>query len=117
MNRHDIEVKQVATFTLPIRVDTDSGKPVDFTGYTATAQVREKPTSAVLYQFKDDYSTPYWIEWVDKAKGNLKLTITSANTANMTAGVAKYDIILKSNTNTVILLEGQFRVVDTITEV
>lgn len=117
MNRYDIEVSQGTTFSLPITINSDTNVPVNFTGYTAVAQVREKPTTEVLYQFKDDYTTSYWLEWTDKAKGKLKFSITSANTANMIAGIAKYDLLLVSSNNTIKLLEGQFRVLDTITEV
>ena len=113
--RYDIELKQSTTFNLPIKVETSPDEPVDFTGFSARSQVREKYDSAVIIDFKDDFSTPYWIIWDDKPNGKLRLHITSANTANLVPITARYDLLATSNT-VIKILEGQFRVLDTITE-
>jgi hypothetical protein len=121
--RYDIILEQGATFDLPLRYKSPSGAGVDLSGYSARMQVRESPDSALLVEFNSALTANGAIllsgaaeDREDGANGNLRIFMSSANSAALPRFSGRYDLELSDSTGyTLRLLEGQFRVEPEIT--
>lgn len=121
--RYDITLEAGATFDLPIRWTDAAGNPVSLSGYSAHMQIREAPASAVILHFSSDLTQRGFItlngspeNLSDGANGNLRITMSSANTSGLPRFSGRYDLELTSPAGyTTRLLEGQFRIEPEIT--
>ena len=122
--RYDIIMEQGATFDLPLRYKDSTGAAVDLSDYSASMQVRESAqSSTVLVEFTSNLSSNGFIfmsgpseDREDSANGNLRIYMTSANSAAVPALRGRYDLELTDSTGyTIRLLEGQFEVEAEIT--
>ena len=80
----ELFVEQYADYTTKINVDDLQGDAINLTGYSASAQARKSYYSTTAYTFNTSIS--------DAAKGEITLSIPSANTANMSPGRYVYDL-------------------------
>ncbi len=116
--RYDIILQQAATFDLPISYRDSAGTPIDMSGYTARLQVRELPQYPLLVEFNTELTANGFVflsgpaeEREDGANGNLRLFMTAANTANIEAFVARYQLNITDSDGVVTpLIEGRFEV-------
>jgi hypothetical protein len=121
--RYDITLEQGATFDLPLHYRDPQGVPIDLTGYSARMQVREAPASALFVEFNSALTARGFIllngdpqDREDGQNGNVRLFMTSANTAALARFAGRYDLELTDSSGyTIRLLEGQFRVEPEIT--
>ncbi len=122
--RYDIILQQAATFDLPISYRDSAGTPIDMSGYTARLQVRELPQYPLLVEFNTELTANGFIylngpaeEREDGANGNLRLFMTAANTANIEAFVARYQLNITDSDGVVTpLIEGRFEVQGSVVE-
>ena len=83
-----------ANFTLDKGIDfeeefyltEDDGSPLNLVGYTAAAKIRKYPESPAY--------VPFVITFVDRSAGRLKISMTNAQTLNLSIGRNYYDVIL-----------------------
>ena len=122
--RYDIILQQAATYDLPISYRDSSGTPIDMSGYTAKLQVRELPQYPLLVEFNTSLTANGFIylsgpaeEREDGANGNLRLFMTAANSANIEAFVARYQLNITDSEGVVTpLIEGRFEVQGSVVE-
>jgi hypothetical protein len=122
--RYDIILQQAATFDLPISYRDSAGTPIDMSGYTAKLQVRELPQFPLLVEFNTALTANGFIylsgpaeEREDGANGNLRLFMTAANSANIGAFVARYQLNITDSDGVVTpLIEGRFEVQGSVVE-
>ena len=116
--RYDIILQQAATYDLPISYRDSAGTPIDMSGYTARLQVRELPQYPLLVEFNTELTANGFVflsgpaeEREDGANGNLRLFMTAANSANIAALVARYQLNITDSEGVVTpLIEGRFEV-------
>ena len=80
----ELFVEQYADYTTKINVDDLQGDAINLTGYSASAQARKSYYSTTAYNFNTSIS--------DAAKGEITISMPSANTANMSPGRYVYDL-------------------------
>jgi hypothetical protein len=86
---HDLELKIGTTFgPVLLRCKDGAGEAVDLTGWTAYADVRVKPGAAVVFGLAPAIS--------DAAAGEITLGKTDEQTAALTPGRYKWDLILET---------------------
>lgn len=105
----NIVIDQGADFATTVTVTDNDGNVVDLSGYTARGQIRKHYTSSTSVDFSFTFSTP-------RSSGELALTLSNAQTANMEAGRYVYDVELISSANVVSrLVEGMATVTPEVT--
>lgn len=122
--RYDIILQQAATYDLPISYRDSAGTPIDMSGYTARLQVRELPQFPLLVEFNTELTANGFVflsgpaeEREDGANGNLRLFMTAANSANIGALVARYQLNITDSEGVVTpLIEGRFEVQGSVVE-
>lgn len=116
--RYDIILQAAATYDLPISYRDSAGTPIDMSGYTARLQVRELPQFPLLVEFNTELTANGFVflsgpaeDREDGANGNLRLFMTAANSANIGAFVARYQLNITDSEGVVTpLIEGRFEV-------
>ena len=74
---YDLNVDQGATFTLSVTIKDSSNVAYDLTGYTAVAQIRERPESeSVVATITCGFNSP-------RTDGVVNLSIAAATTATL----------------------------------
>lgn len=98
----ELFLEKGATFNTTITLDDVNGNPFNLTGYTANSQIRKSYYSANAVA---TFSTAFSATPTD---GNLTLSLTYQQTANIAPGRYVYDVYLtdSSITNRVRVLEG-----------
>ena len=102
--KYDLTCYQGSTFDKQFTV-TQSGTPVNWTGYTGKMQVR---------RYKDQNSTRLLALTngagisLGGTAGTISLSITAAQSTSLTPGNYYYDIELTSGSNVVRILNGKF---------
>jgi hypothetical protein len=89
----ELLIEQGASFSTTVNVEDTSGSAVNLSSYTASSQMR-----------KSYYSSSYNIitsTVTGNANGEITLSMTSANTANLTPGRQIFDLIITSSTGIV----------------
>lgn len=122
--RYDIILQAAATYDLPISYRDSSGTPIDMSGYTARLQVRELPQFPLLVEFNTELTSNGFVflsgpaeNREDGANGNLRLFMTAANSANIGAFVARYQLNITDSEGIVTpLIEGRFEVQGSVVE-
>ena len=84
-------LEQGADFTTTVTVNGSNGSPTNLLNYTGAAQIRKSYYSTTANSFSVTVS--------NAAAGELTVSMTAANTANLTPGRAVYDLLITSPTN------------------
>ena len=92
-------IEQNATFSTTVNVVDSAGAAVNLYGYSASTQMR-----------KSYYATSYTTitsTITGNANGEITLSMTAANTANLTPGRSVFDLLITSPSNVVTrVIEG-----------
>jgi len=98
----NLYLEQGTTFNTTITIDDVYGDVFDLTGFSANSQIRKS--------YYSSNATATFATTIDTVKGTITLSLTAAQTANISAGRYVYDTIISANTgieNTVTrVLEG-----------
>lgn len=86
----EIQIEQGANFSTVINV-SDANGYTNLTNYTASSQLRKSYYSSTANNLTVSIS--------NAANGEITMTMTSANTANLTAGRMLYDLLITSPTS------------------
>lgn len=104
----EIVIEQNATFTNKLNVEDAFNNPVDLTGYTASSQMRKSYYSSTYYTLEAQVT--------GTANGEITLSMSSANTANLPIGRMVYDLIINDGNNNVTrVIEGIVTVLPAVT--
>ena len=87
----ELTVEQGASYSTTVTVNGSDGSPTNLTNYTAAAQLRKSYYSSTATNFTVTIS--------DAAGGTITMTLTAANTANLTPGRYMYDLLITSPTS------------------
>jgi len=103
--KHHFPIDQGTDFEMTINLTDDNGDDVIVTDYEARGQIRKHYASTNSVSFTTAL-----------ANGELVLSLTAAQTANIVAGRYVYDVELIDDANTVYrLLEGMVTIVPEVT--
>lgn len=84
----EIVVEQGTTFSTTINVEDSQGSAVNLFGFVAASQIRKSYYSSTANNFTATIT--------GTANGEITLSMTAANTANLTPGRALYDLLITS---------------------
>ena len=87
----ELLIEQGATFSTTVNVEDTAGAAINLYGYSASSQMR-----------KSYYATSNTIitsTITGNANGEITLSMTAANTANLTPGRQVFDLLITSPTN------------------
>ena len=82
----EINIEQYATFSTTVNVEDSQGAAVNLSGYSAASQIRKSYYSTTANNLT---ATVTGI-----ANGEITLSMTAANTANLTPGRYLYDLVI-----------------------
>jgi ribosomal protein S1 len=109
MSYAELTVDQGSTFESTIDLVSDDGAVINVAGYVFTGQIRKS-------YYSTNPTANLTLSIVDAANGNVKVSITAANTANIKAGRYLYDIKMRDTSNTVTrLVEGVITITPQVT--
>lgn len=97
---YELTIDQGATFGITVQInDYFTGAPMNLYGYSARSQMRKNYTSSE--------ATEFTVAIQDVANGNISMSMSSSNTANLAPGRYVYDLEMEDSYNVVTrLLEG-----------
>ena len=105
----ELNIEQYATFSTTVNVEDSNGDAVNLSGYSASSQIRKSYYSSSANNFT---ATVTGI-----ANGEITLSMTAANTANMTPGRYLYDLVITSPTEVKTrVIEGIVNVLPGVTQ-
>ena len=87
----ELNLEQYANFSTTINVEDTSGTAINLFGYSAASQIRKSYYSTTATNFT---ATVTGI-----ANGEITISMTAANTANMSPGRYLYDLVITSPTS------------------
>ena len=87
----ELTVEQGASYSTTVTVNGSNGSPTNLTNYTVAAQLRKSYYSST--------ATDFTVSISNAAGGEITMTLTSANTANLTPGRYVYDLLITSPTS------------------
>lgn len=97
----ELTIDQGTTFSSTINLTNDDNTPIDLTGHSFSCQVRKS-----YYSTNATANIAVTVEGAN-ANGIVRLTLDSANTANIKPGRYLYDLKMTDEANTVIrVVEG-----------
>ena len=102
----NLVIDQGATFTTTITITDDDGEVIDLTGYTGAAQIRKHYTSSTAVAFT---------VVVNESEGEVTLSLTANQTANISSSRYVYDCELKKSGTVSRVLEGLITVSPQVT--
>lgn len=102
----NLVIDQGATFTTTITITDDDGAVIDLTGYTGAAQIRKHYTSLT--------AIPFTVA-VNETEGEVTLSLTANQTANISSGRYVYDCELTRSGTVSRVLEGLITVTPQVT--
>ena len=103
----NLVIDQGTTFSVIIGYDDLAGNPVDLTGYTARSQMRKSYYSSNATSFTANISSA-----ID---GEITLSLTATETANIKSGRYLYDVEIASGNTVIRVVEGIVTVMPEIT--
>jgi hypothetical protein len=104
----ELFLEQGATFNTSITLDDVSGVAFNLVNYTATSQMRKSYYTSSYHTITSTIT--------NAANGEITLSITAANTTNITPGRYVYDLRITSPSNTVTrIVEGIVTVLPSVT--
>jgi hypothetical protein len=106
----DISIYQGDTYAHELRIKDSSNANVSITSRTYTGQIRKKRNS-------DTITATFTSQITNGANGIVVMTLTSANTANISAGSYVYDFQETNGTTITTLITGTVTVVGEVTRV
>ena len=90
----NLTIDQGTTYSVTITVNDDTGSARNLTGYTGRSQMRRS--------YYTSANTTFTVSITSPSTGEISITLTAAQTANVKAGRYVYDLeLLNSNTATV----------------
>ena len=89
----ELTLEKGATFSSQITVKDDQGLEQNLTGYTARSQMRKSYYATSKYDFTVVVSAP--------VIGLITMSMTAANTSNITPGRYVYDVEIENNSGDV----------------
>lgn len=105
--KSNILVNQGATFTTTFIITDDNSDVIDLTGYTGNSQIRKHYSSNSYYTFTVS---------IAEANGEVTLSLTANQSANIEAGRYYYDCLLTSDSNVISrVVEGVVTVLPGVT--
>ncbi len=87
----ELTLEQGASYSTTVTVNGSTGAPTNLTNYTAAAQLRKSYYSST--------ATDFTVSISNAAAGEISMTLTAANTANLTPGRYVYDLLITSPVN------------------
>lgn len=104
----EITIEQGATFSTKLNVEDAYNSPIDLTGYSASSMMRKSYQSSTAYNLIATVT--------GTANGEITLSMSSANTAALSAGRYVYDLIIDDGANTITrVVEGIATVLPSVT--
>lgn len=104
----EITIEQGATFNTTINVEDSVGSAVNLYAYSSNSQMRKSYYSSTAYTIDSNIT--------GTANGEITLSMTAANTANLSAGRYVYDLKIISPSNIVTrVVEGIVTVLPSVT--
>ena len=104
----ELTLEKGATFSSQITVKDDQGIEQNLTGYTARSQMRKSYYATSKYDFTVVVSAP--------VIGLITMSMTAANTSNITPGRYVYDVEIENNSGDVTrIFEGIVTVLPNVT--
>ncbi len=88
----ELTIDQGATFTAVVVVNDDQGDRLNLYSYSASSQLRKSYYSTTSNNFTVSVSNP--------ANGEITLSMSAANTANLKGGRYMYDLVITDTYNT-----------------
>ena len=87
----ELTLEQYANFSTTVNVEDSSGTAINLSGYLAASQIRKSYYSTTATNFTASVT--------GVANGEVTISMTAANTANMTPGRYLYDLVITSPTS------------------
>lgn len=87
----EITIEQYSDFSTSITLDDVEGNAMNLSNYTVISQIRKSPYSTTYYSF--DTNIP------NTSNGTIFISMTAANTANITPGRYLYDAVITNSNN------------------
>jgi len=104
----ELTLEQGATFSTTVNVEDTQGTAINLTGYSASSQIRKSYYSTTANTFTATITS--------NANGEITLSMTAANTANLNAGRYLYDLLITApNTTKTRVVEGIITVLPSVT--
>jgi hypothetical protein len=104
----ELTLEQGATFNTVINVNDGTGSPQNLVGYTARSMMRRSYYTSSSKEFQVSVSTP--------ALGEITMSMSAANTANLTPGRYVYDVEIDDGAGEVTrIFEGIITVLPNVT--
>lgn len=105
----ELNIEQYASFSTTINVEDVQGDAINLTGYTAASQIRKSYYSTTANNLTATIT--------GTANGEITLSMTSANTANLTPGRYLYDLVITApDTTKTRVVEGIVNVLPGVTK-
>lgn len=82
----ELNIEQYATFSTTVNVEDTQGAALNLSGYSAASQIRKSYYSSSANNFTATVT--------GTANGEITLSMTAANTANLTPGRYLYDLVI-----------------------
>lgn len=105
-SKANLVIDQGSTFTTTITLTDDNNNPIDLTGYTGQSYIRKWYTSLTY--------TPFTVE-LTPLTGQVTLSLTSDQTANLLYGRYVYDVNLTVGSVVSRVLEGIITITPEVT--
>lgn len=91
-NYYELTIDQGATFAATIELkDYFTNNPIDITGYSARSQIRKNYDSTT--------SNNFTVSIQDASNGNISMSMTASNTANLKPGRYVYDLEIEETSS------------------
>ncbi len=104
----ELTLEQGATFSTTVNVEDTQGTAINLAGYSASSQIRKSYYSTSANSFTATITS--------NANGEITLSMTAANTANLNAGRYLYDLLITApNTTKTRVVEGIITVLPSLT--
>jgi hypothetical protein len=88
----ELYIEQGATFSTTVNVEDTQGNSINLASYTAASQMRKSYYSTSASNITSTIT--------GTANGEITLSMTAANTANLTAGRYLYDLVITAPNST-----------------
>ena len=84
----ELNLEQYANFSTTVNVEDSFGDPINLSGYSAASQIRKSYYTTTAYDFTATVT--------GVANGEITISMTAANTANLSPGRYLYDLVITS---------------------
>lgn len=84
----ELNLEQYADFSTTVNVEDSAGNSINLQGYSAASQIRKSYYSSTAYNFTATVT--------GVANGEITISMTAANTSNISPGRYLYDLVITS---------------------